>query len=58
MGVVPYDYCLMLHAEGVKGDADAAYRAFDNIAARLMGEDVPLFSKMKKLRKKRIKLYK
>lgn len=58
LGVVPYDYGLMLHAEGVKGDADAAYRAFDNIAARIFGEDVPLFSKMKKLRKKRIKLYK
>ncbi len=57
-GVVPYDYGLMLHAEGVKGDCDMAERAFSNIAARLFGEDVPLFNKMKRLRKKRIKLYK
>lgn len=57
-GVVPYDYGLMLNAEGVKGDSDASRRAFANIAARLSGEDVPLFSKMKRLRKKRIKLYK
>ena len=36
-------------------DAD---KAFHNIALRLMGEDVPVFNGIKKLRRKRVQLYK
>ena len=57
-GVVPYDYSLMLFHEGLSvkesREADAAFR---NIAHRLMGEDVPIFEGINKIRKRRKKLY-
>lgn len=58
LGVVPYDYSLALSQERGRGTSDGfAARAFDNIAARLCREDVPLFSGMKKMRKMRNKFY-
>ncbi len=63
IGVVPYDYALMLSHEGLvmkkfSGEISDSDRAFCNIARRIMGEDVPLFSGIKKLRRARAKLYK
>lgn len=54
IGVIPYDYELQLTGE--KSDreyTDETFAAFENIAARLSGENVPLFSGMKKIRKKK-----
>ena len=56
-GVVPYDYSLLLSHEGVGGRANESDNAFRNIANRLMGNDVPIFSGIKKIRKQRKKLY-
>ncbi len=62
LGVVPYDYGLMLSHEGLvmkkfSGEISDSDKAFNNIAHRIMGEDVPLFSGIKKLRRARAKLY-
>lgn len=57
-GVVPYDYSLMLRHEGLRVRIGHSDRAFENIAARLSGESVPVFSGMGKIRKKRAKFYK
>ena len=62
LGVVPYDYALMLSHEGLlmkerSGKAGDSDRAFYNIARRIMGDDVPLFMGIKKLRRARAKLY-
>lgn len=56
-GVVPYDYSLLLSHEGVGKRANESDNAFRNIAYRLMGQDVPIFSGLKKIRKQRKKLY-
>lgn len=63
VGVVPYDYGLLLSHEGLvlktfSGEMSDADKAFHNIALRLMGEDVPVFNGIKKLRRKRVQLYK
>lgn len=63
LGVVPYDYALMLSHEGLvmkkfSGETSDSDRAFYNIACRIMGEDAPLFTGIKKLRRAREKLYK
>lgn len=50
LGVVPYDYNLLLSQEG-HSDAGPSEAAFENIAARLEGKDVPLFSGLPKIRK-------
>lgn len=56
-GVIPYDYDLTLsHEGGGKGGA-LSEAAFANIAARIEGESVPLFSGMKHYRKIRKKFY-
>ena len=53
-GVIPYDYALQLAAETpVSKCSPNTSRAFENTAARLCGNSVPLFSGMKKNRKKR-----
>lgn len=58
MGVVPYDYSLLLGHEGSRGGKKGlSAPAFENIAARLDGENVPLFLGIGKIRKKRKKLY-
>lgn len=59
-GVVPYDYSLtLLHEKrGKCAGGGLSGIAFDNIARRLMQENVPLFSGMKKMRKSRDKFYK
>ena len=55
-GVVPYDYRLMLsHERLVRGGSDSEL-AFSNIARRIEGESVPLFSGMKKLRRLKNKI--
>ena len=62
-GVVPYDEKLALSQEEAPGGAHSckpnisSTQAFDNIAARLDGEDVPLLWGIKNLRKKRKKLF-
>lgn len=57
-GVVPYDYSLQLATEKAKCPRnEEAVCAFENIAARLCGESVPLFSGMKKIRKKKKVLF-
>lgn len=56
-GVVPYDYSLALSQEQGKSCSGDAETAFNNIAARICREDVPLFSGMKKMRKMRNKFY-
>ncbi len=56
-GVVPYDYSLLLCHEGLGGGSLDSERAFCNIARRLMGEEVPLFEGIRKIRKRRKKLY-
>ncbi len=56
-GVVPYDYELLLSHEGVGERTGSSENAFCNIARRLMGEDIPLFSGNRKMRNRRKKLY-
>lgn len=57
-GVVPYDYLLAVRQEK-RGETRAGLSgaAFDNIARRLLGENVPLFYGMKKMRRVRDKFY-
>lgn len=56
LGVVPYDRALMLsHENGVMIPKDCeAEIAFDNIAARLCGENVKLFDGIKSINRKKI----
>lgn len=56
LGVVPYDYGLTLEQEG-RGGADIAASALQNIAGRLLGKTVPLFSGLPKIRKKKRTLF-
>ena len=56
-GIVPYDYKLMLSHEKAGVGSPDAYCAFSNIASRLEGENVPLFSNIKRLRKLKNKIY-
>ena len=56
LGVVPYDYALLLSQEG-RGGAGPSAAAFFNIAARLEGQDVPLFSGLPKIRKQKRTLF-
>lgn len=55
-GVIPYDYCLLLAGEGC-GSAQNAAAAFQNIADRLLGKNVPLFHGIPKLRRQRKRLF-
>ncbi len=55
-GVIPYDYGLLLSHEGLAGALDAADTAFDNIASRLEGNNVPIFTGIKNLRKLKKKI--
>lgn len=55
-GVIPYDYALMLTHEGITAEAGDAGTAFSNIAKRLLGESVPLFFGIKKLRRLKNKI--
>lgn len=55
-GVVPYDYSLLLTHEGLSISADMGEAAFSNIASRIMGNNVPLFSGMKRMRKLKKKI--
>ena len=55
-GVIPYDYALMLTHEGIGADKSDADIAFCNIAERLLGESVPLFYGIKKLRRLKNKI--
>lgn len=56
-GVIPYDYDLTLSHEGGGRGGALSEAAFANIAARIEGENVPLFSGMKHYRKIRKKFY-
>ncbi len=56
LGVVPYDYALPLEQEGHGGAGEAA-PALQNIARRLLGQTVPLFSGLPKIRKKKRTLF-
>lgn len=56
LGAVPYDYALVLAQEG-HGSADLSAAAFRNIAARLRGQAVPLFSGLPKIRKQKRMLF-
>ncbi len=56
-GVIPYDYALLLSHEGLQYQENQSERAFENIARRLMGEEVPIFEGLNKIRKRRKKLY-
>ena len=56
-GVIPYDYDLTLSHEGGGRGGALSEAAFANIAARIEGESVPLFSGMKHYRKIRKKFY-
>lgn len=56
-GVIPYDYDLTLSHEGGGRGGALSEAAFANIAARIEGDNVPLFSGMKHYRKIRKKLY-
>lgn len=56
LGVIPYDYGLMLTHEQLRSFGKDSETAFSNIARRLRGESVPLFDKIKKLRKLKDKL--
>jgi len=56
MGVVPYDYSLMLTHERLLSRGKDSECAFSNIAKRLCGENVPLFSGIKSLRKLKNKI--
>ena len=55
-GVIPYDYQLMLQHERLFFSEKPADRAFSNIAHRLCGDSVPLFSGMKRIRKMKNKI--
>ncbi|MBR6676075.1 MAG: AAA family ATPase [Clostridia bacterium] len=55
-GVIPYDYALMLTHEGIYADKGDADMAFYNIAERLLGESIPLFYGIKKLRRLKNKI--
>ena len=54
---MPYDPSLAAAQENGKKTSSLSDAAFANIAARLDGEDVPLFCGMKKFRKNRNKFY-
>ena len=56
-GIVPYDPSLAAAQENGKAASSLSDAAFANIAARLDGEDVPLFCGLKKFRKNRNKFY-
>ena len=56
IGVIPYDYNLMLTHERLLQKSEEAETAFSNIAKRLCGEIVPIFSGMKKMRKLKNKI--
>ncbi|MCI8610784.1 MAG: P-loop NTPase [Clostridiales bacterium] len=56
LGVVPYDYALTLEQEG-HGAAGEAAPALQNIARRLLGQTVPLFSGLPKIRKRKRTLF-
>ena len=56
LGVVPYDYALTLEQEG-HGAAGEAAPALHNIARRLLGQTVPLFSGLPKIRKRKRTLF-
>lgn len=55
-GVVPYDYSLLLTHEGLSLSGGDGETAFSNIALRIMGNNVPLFSRMKRIRKLKKKI--
>ncbi len=55
-GVIPYDYGLMLTHERLLSSGGEAEIAFYNIADRICGKNVPLFSGIKKLRKLKRKI--
>jgi len=59
LGIVLYDYGIVLSQEFPDKalPCKTTLRAFDNIAARICGENVPLFDGIKELRKKRRKLF-
>jgi septum formation inhibitor-activating ATPase MinD len=56
LGVVPKDRTLLLSQETgrMPGEKSRAGAAFANIAKRILGEDVRLFSGMRKIRTKRV----
>ncbi len=56
LGVVPYDYALTLEQEG-HGAAGEAAPALRNIARRLLGQTIPLFSGLPKIRKRKRTLF-
>lgn len=56
-GIVPYDPALAAAQESGKKTSSLSDAAFANIAARLDGEDVPLFCGIKRFRKNRNKFY-
>ncbi len=56
LGVIPYDYNLMLTHERLLASGKDAENAFSNIAKRLCGESVPIFSGMKRMRKLKNKI--
>ena len=56
-GIVPYDPSLAAAQESGKKTSSLSDAAFANIAARLDGEEVPLFCGLKKFRKNRNKFY-
>lgn len=57
IGVVPYDYSLMLYHEGLSSEGGCGETAFFNIAKRIEGCNVPLFKGIKRIRKVKKKLY-
>lgn len=59
IGVVPFDYELVLQAERDENARPTreAKTAFYNIAQRITGKDVPIFSGMRKLRRQRGRLF-
>lgn len=56
IGVVPYDYSLMLCHEGLTAFGGDGETAFFNIAKRIEGCNVPLFKGIKRIRKLKKKL--
>lgn len=58
LGVIPEDRLLELGQESgwlyIESSARSTSQAFDNLAARLCGESVPLFSGMRRLRRRRL----
>ena len=55
-GVIPYDYSLMLMHERLLLRPGDSKIAFENIAARIEGDNIPVFSGIKKLRKLKKKI--